>query len=336
MAIDIFAMMQHLLPETREEILPLLADSREERVERRDVAKERRDRDTEHRLYRLCCVGNSLVGSLAKISFEKGDYGNAEEVARHGHYFYWAARTAKMQGRMEEARNYFKIYLENGEFYPTPGTLRELREYFSGGGAEAVLLPVAGRWGGDIPMLIKVVIALEKGERDFAEKAYKKSKRELDKFQRRKRPDFEDIEASEEHYIHERTLESEHAELCEVLGRHDESMKFLLSDGLNAHLLLYEPYADLVERREDKQRIYQRIISRGHLFSSPHFAHMALAAEKLGQEERARGYYERALEQEERSFDFAGSFKIAQRLSLTERARAYVDVPTYLYEHKHI
>ena len=277
--------------------------------------------------------------SLTRISFDNGNYAFAEELSLMPANPFWAARAARMQGKMEEARRYFRAYVSNapgnGDI-PNLAFFREAREYFSGDELEELLLPLTEKFGGDVPLLIRTFIAKEKGDNAFVENVYKKSKRKLARFRRRKIPDYEDMEASAEHSYERRDLENEHAELCEVLGRFDEAAEFYLRDLLNGHLLLYEPFSAWVETRDDKEMVYERVFRNLFSFSAQSFVNMAMAAEKLHQDEKARKYYAHALEQEERRFDFAEAFKIAQKLGFEERARDYVDVPTYLYEHGHI
>ena len=186
MGVDILVAIDCFLPETRLDILPLLAETYEERK----------------RHSRLSAIGDSMHFSLTRISFDNGNYAFAEELSLMPANPFWAARAARMQGKMEEARRYFRAYVSNapgnGDI-PNLAFFREAREYFSGDELEELLLPLTEKFGGDVPLLIRTFIAKEKGDNAFVENVYKKSKRKLARFRRRKIPDYEDMEASAEH-----------------------------------------------------------------------------------------------------------------------------------------
>lgn len=333
MNINFLVSVHHLLPETRMKILPLLSDNYEERRQRLAINRNHDD-------YHLSCVAGSILSFLAKSAFEEGDYALAENASLRYNDFFWAARAAKIQGNVEEARKYFSRYIEqvanhNGE-HPSPYMFGESKEYFSGDELKQLFMPLTEKFGGNIPLLIKTFLAKETIDTDFVKKAYRNSKRKLARFHKREIPDYEDEEASFDHYSIEMELESDHSELCEIIGRFDEAIEFILKDGLNGCLLLHEPFSDHVERRDDRDEIYKKILRDMHLVSPPDSFSMAVIAEKLGEQKRAREYYGYALDQNEKYFNWVLTSKAAKKLGLEERAQAYSDVAAYLYEHRHI
>lgn len=336
---EILASFQSLLPETGIAILPLLAEKSIERAERALWEKERGNPGDVQEIYRFMSIGNGMLLSLTRIAFDDKNYDLAEQAALRREDYFWAARAAKKSGRIDDARKYFSAYVERGDMngFIIPSFFREVKEYFSGDEVEPLLSPLTERFGGNIPLLMRVFIAQEKGDKDFCRRVYRNSQRRLTRWQNKEVPDYEDdFDAVAEHYLWERELESDHANLCDVLGKHDKVLQFHLRDGMNAHLLLYPPFSDIVEKRDDKHEVYRRILSHQCLVRPARLGLIAMVHEKLGDEERARAYYHEALFREERDFDFAEALKIAKRLHLQERAIAYREIPAYLYEHGHI
>lgn len=222
---------------------------------------------------------------------------------------------------------------------PCPRVFRMAVELYPKADLEGLFLPLIEKWGGNRPLLIRAFLAKELGRTDEVERIYQEKKRELEEAERVRYDSLDDSEPEIDedyanHYLYLQDLISEYAELCEVLGRFDEAIEYILAGMLNHHILLHEPFAVVVEGREDRDEIYERVLLK-HSTAGDHF-HRALAHEKLGRADEAREHYYVAMLEGERCLDFGEAFSIARRLGNSKKAEAYDDVATHLYAHRHI
>ena len=342
--------IDYLEPETRQRVLLLLAETASER------ARHLGDKSELTGLARRV-EENARFGS-AKLFLETRRFVYAEELFLNDNRHYWATEAARMQGeqlRQEEhflrAREHFRVSLNRREAMPCPAVFRMAVELYPKADLEGLFLPLTGLYGGDIPLLINVFLANEFGRTGEVEIIYQGKKRELveaenvdisfeddtedhETAEGAEPPLDDDYEAHAEHYMYVEGLRSEYAELCETLGRFDEAIGHILAGMLNHHILLHEPFATVVERRDDRDGIYERILLKHSRRGDPF--HKGLTHEKLGRNDEAKFHYYMAMLGEERGLDFGEAFSIARRLKDSKKAEAYDVVATHLHANGHI
>ncbi|MBI4159308.1 hypothetical protein HY500_03555 [Candidatus Woesearchaeota archaeon] len=348
---DVPQQIDYLEPETRQKVSLLLAETADER------AMHSRGESELVRLVRG--IEEKARFGSAKLFLETRRFEFAEELFLRNGSSFWMAEAERMHGEQlgqeehfSRARKYLKTSLNKREAMPCPTIFRMAVGLYPKSDLERLFLPLAALYGGNIPLLITAFLANELGRTDEVETIYQGKKRELveaevylpfedtedhETAEGVESPfgdeDTDDYESDAEHHMYVEDLRSEYAELCETLGRFDEAIDHILDGDLNYHILLHEPFSTVVERREDRNEIYERALLR-HFGRDPF--HRALALEKVGRADEARGYYHKAMLDGEDELDFGEAFSIARRLGSSKKVEAYDAVATHLYAHGHI
>ena len=282
--------------------------------------------------------------SAAKILLEQGNPSAAKEIyARYDHYLE-AAKAARKQGMLEEARNYARkaIKTERFSFWFHQGIL-EAAEFFSEQEIEKEMQPLFEKYENrNIKRtLVEAIIAKKLGQQEKLEKLYSESKKRLNDIyekqekyysSKRGKTDCESLEcAAEETSSQAETL----AELCIILGKYDEAVE-LLCEGTNEQWILEEPLASALDKTEDRELRYDLLLDNAMNRRPKDFLTRAKVFEKLGSKKDTEKYYKEAINQKEEMLYLGTAFEIAKKLKLEEKLKTYTAIAAYLYEHKNI
>lgn len=348
---DIVNLVNQLALEARPKILALCTLTWEERER---VLKEEREKiECEEEIRSSWSIDGALdidnvrkLGcSVAKILLEQGNPSVAKELyARYDHYLE-AAKAAKKQGMLEEARNYAREAIKTERFWFHQQFL-EVADFFSEKEIEKEMQPLLEKYKDhdEKRTLVEAVIAKKLGQKEKLENLYKESKKRLNKAykssekyygSKNKEANYEALENASYVTV---SLSENLAELCIIISRYEEAVD-LLADNINRQWVLEEPLASVLDKKEemDKRLIYDMLLNDAITNTSPkNFLMGAKVAEKLGSKKDAEKYYKEAINQKEEMLYLGTAFEIAKKLKLEEKLKTYTAIAAYLYEHKNI
>lgn len=282
--------------------------------------------------------------SAAKILFELKEYAPAEELFARYYHYAEAARCARLQGSPERAQAYLRQALEHRwRWIFLEEILDEMKESFPKEALTPLLEPVVrdekknslnGR-----ALYIRAFLSQTLGNQKEAERCYRTSKRKLGDERRAEQRILKSKRARETGaaedacYLVEHLSEA-HAQLCALLGKYDEAVSLLMCS-LHAERLIKDEFTPHIEKRKDKEHIYEWLYDlAGHHSSPPDNFIAAQAAERAGCQERAQQYYALALDCAEKTLHLFTAFRCAQKLGLAHKTEKYANIARHLYQNK--